>query len=231
MIYTTGDTHGDLTRLKSIPSKKGDVIIICGDFGVIWNREKWAETNEKTQIEIAKNKEHDILFLDGNHENFNRIQKFGTIEKYGAEVGVYTDNIFHLKRGNIYTIEEKKFFVFGGGYSIDKISRTPNVSWWEQELPNFKEYKNGLDNLEKVNWEVDYILTHEGPKSICEELLYKYNLNHKDPNYDLSKYLEEIKNKTKFKHWFFSHYHLPIETFQEKFTQLYNEVIILEKET
>ena len=149
MIYLTGDTHGNLDRIKKIPTKEGDIIIICGDFGVVWSRDKLSELNEVKQQRTAKWSNATVLFADGNHENFDRIERFGTIEKFGAEVGVYTDNIFHLKRGNIYTIEGKKFFVFGGGYSIDKSWRVPYISWWEQELPNFKEYKNGLDNLKK----------------------------------------------------------------------------------
>ena len=40
MVYVTGDTHGDIKRfsdprLRSL--KKGDTLIICGDFGFIWD--------------------------------------------------------------------------------------------------------------------------------------------------------------------------------------------------
>ena len=40
MIYFTGDTHGDLSRFKSSAAKKlkkGDYLMVCGDFGFIWN--------------------------------------------------------------------------------------------------------------------------------------------------------------------------------------------------
>ena len=39
---------------------------------------------------------------------------------FGGQVGVLNESIFHLKRGYVYTIGEKKIFTFGGGYSIDK---------------------------------------------------------------------------------------------------------------
>lgn len=39
-------------------------------------------------------------------------------------------------RGEVYNIEDKKIFVMGGAYSIDKYMRKANISWWEQELPN-----------------------------------------------------------------------------------------------
>ena len=76
---------------------------------------------------------------------------------------------------------------------------------------------------------MDFVITHEGPLTICNELLHKHMMAHKDPNYDLPKFLEEVKNKTKFKHWFFAHYHFGPETYQEKFTQLYESVIALEE--
>ena len=45
MIFVTGDTHGehDIHKLNTIgfPEQKGltrdDYVIICGDFGVVWN--------------------------------------------------------------------------------------------------------------------------------------------------------------------------------------------------
>ena len=40
MILITGDTHGDMTRFaaKQVKTlKKNDSLIICGDFGFIWD--------------------------------------------------------------------------------------------------------------------------------------------------------------------------------------------------
>lgn len=43
MIYLTGDLHGDLERFKSKEMKKlkkGDTLIVCGDFGFLWDGSK-----------------------------------------------------------------------------------------------------------------------------------------------------------------------------------------------
>ena len=51
MIYITGDTHGDLSRFDNPLVKKlksGDNLIICGDFGFIW------EGNEKEYRILSK---------------------------------------------------------------------------------------------------------------------------------------------------------------------------------
>ena len=38
--------------------------------------------------------------------------------------------------------------------------RLKGVSWWPEELPSKEEYEEAVRNLERVNWQVDRILTH-----------------------------------------------------------------------
>lgn len=50
LIYITGDTHGEVERL--VPSKlralkEGDTLIVCGDFGFIWDGSKKRTKNIK----------------------------------------------------------------------------------------------------------------------------------------------------------------------------------------
>ena len=52
----------------------------------------------------------------------------------GGYVHKLRHNLIHLMRGEIYIIEGKTFFTFGGGYSIDKPFRKENVSWWPAEI-------------------------------------------------------------------------------------------------
>ena len=42
MIWVTGDIHGDLSRFHTRSRvlrhlRKGDSLVICGDFGFLWN--------------------------------------------------------------------------------------------------------------------------------------------------------------------------------------------------
>ena len=42
MVYITGDTHGDPNRLAKNDLKflqEGDTLIVCGDFGIVWNKD------------------------------------------------------------------------------------------------------------------------------------------------------------------------------------------------
>ena len=46
MIYVTGDLHGDIERFKDSEYKKlkpGDTLLVCGDFGFLWDGSKKEE--------------------------------------------------------------------------------------------------------------------------------------------------------------------------------------------
>ena len=59
------------------------------------------------------------LFVDGNHENFDRLYSYPIIEWHGGKVHKINSSIFHLMRGEIYEIDNKKIFAFGGASCHD----------------------------------------------------------------------------------------------------------------
>ena len=110
--------------------------------------------------------------------------------------------IIHLMRGQIFEIEGKKIFTFGGAYSIDKNIRIPGYSWWEQEMPSDGEMKEAIRNLEKNDYAVDYIITHVAP----EDTMSIFHPFHEEEK-RLNNSLEWIRENTRYKHWFFGHLH------------------------
>jgi len=215
-IFVCGDTHGgsigDLDKLTSRRFPEGkeltkeDYVIVLGDFGFLWN--KTPSSFEKDKYEWFDMKPWTTLFLDGNHENFTRLDKLPLVDMFGSKVGKVNDSIYHLKRGEVYLINGKTFFTMGGGFSIDKLYRRENVSWWAREMPSKEEYQRGLDQLAKVNNKVDYVLTHSCSNKMFEELAYHTNLNHKIAGEDeLRNYFDIIRETIKHKMWFFGHFH------------------------
>lgn len=71
MIYITGDIHGDPSKLSSdiFPEQKemtkDDYVIICGDFGLIWEQKE--SKTEKYWLDWLEEKPFTTLFVDGNH--------------------------------------------------------------------------------------------------------------------------------------------------------------------
>lgn len=125
-------------------------------------------------------------------------------------------------RGQIFIIENLKFFTFGGAKSSDIEYREEGVSWWKEEMPTQKEYDEGSQNLEKNDWIVDYIITHTCPAEIQKILIERFDKNLEYT--ELNQYLSEINAKTKFKHWYFGHNHID-ENLTSKHTILYNNII------
>ena len=132
MIYVCGDTHIPIDIYK-IPAwvervrpTIRDILIIVGDFGLLWNYKP--DDTERFWTDWFNNQQFTTLFIDGNHENFERLNRLKEIEMFGSVVGKVSQKIYHLKRGNVYTIEDKKIFTMGGAESIDKQRRQPYIS-------------------------------------------------------------------------------------------------------
>lgn len=231
MIYITGDCHGNFERFnRSIfPEQdemtKEDYVIICGDFGGVWSKDK--ESKQETMIlDWLECKPFTTLFVDGNHENFDRLYNYPVEEWNGGKVHKIRSSVIHLMRGQIFTIEGKKIFAFGGARSHDisggilelddpdynrkrreldrgwKPYRINHLSWWKQELPSREEMEEGYKNLELHDNTVDFMLSHccaSSTQVLLGNGIYKQDI--------LTNYFEELRQKVHFKKWFFGHYH------------------------
>ena len=250
LFYITGDTHSDFSRFteENFPIQsemtKDDYIIICGDFGGVWTFEE-ESIREKELLDWLDNKNFTTLFVDGNHENYTRLYNYPIEEWKGGKVHKIRDSVLHLMRGEIFDIDNKKIFAFGGAKSHDiqdgilnldeeeKIYeyrkrgayfRIRDFSWWDLELPTNQEMENGIENLEKINYKVDYIISHCCPTSIQALInpIYKRDI--------LTDYLQQISEKCTFKRWYFGHYH-DYKQVNSQFTLLYENIVPLEYES
>ena len=97
--------------------------------------------------------------------------------------------------------------------------RIKGLTWWPEELPSEEEMQNGIKNLEKHNWKVDYVITHSPPASVIALLghgAYKQDI--------LTEYLEDIKSKIDYKRWFMGHMHRN-QALNDKDILLYEQII------
>lgn len=181
---------------------KDDYVIVCGDFGGVWDNSK----SDLWWLEWLKSKSFTTLFVDGNHENFDLLNSLPVEEWCGGKIRRINSSVFHLMRGQVYEIEGHKLFTFGGATSTDKEYRKEGLSWWHQEVPSEEEYQEAIRNLDAHNWKVDYVFTHTCAKSIVEKYIQIKGIKRQsnDPTED---FLELIKNKLSYTHWFFGHWH------------------------
>lgn len=215
MIYVTGDTHGDVRRFYPVypgqynrscenKLKAGDKIIVCGDFGfVFYNEDSQYYDEEAAALEYLEKLPYEILFVSGNHENFDRLKEYPIEERYRGYVRKINDNVFLLMRGQCFEIEGKTFFTMGGAYSTDKMLRTEHIDWWSEELPNDEEYRTASETLERIDCKVDYIITHTAPQA----MLQRMGITPAYYDSELTGFLDWIWYEVDFKHWYFGHWH------------------------
>jgi predicted phosphodiesterase len=223
MIYVTGDTHRslDIEKLNEVNfieqknMTKSDYLIICGDFGLVWN-------NKEEELYLRKwldKKNFTTLFVDGNHENFNLFQSFPVKEWHGGKVHFIEPTVIHLMRGQVFEIEDFKFFTMGGATSIDREFRKEGVSWWKEEIPSYEEFEEAINNLDNHNWKVDYVLSHTTSLRLMVEMDYNKENN------ELNTFFNMLEKDLVYKHWYFGHFHDNLEFKDKKHTLIYDKII------
>lgn len=221
MVYITGDIHGDINFFKNPKLRKlteEDTLIVCGDFGFIWN----SSEKEKKCLEILKKKKYTICFVDGAHENFDILNSYPPYRYKGGNAHKIAPNIYHLLRGEVFTIDKHTFFCMGGGESEDVAMRTNGRTWWESEMPNAEDLKNGARNLKDYDYNIDYIITHEAP-AIAKDFI-RLHTNSEMHLSVLNTYLQELMKSVEYNHWYFGSLHMDLPI-SKKMTAVFNEVI------
>ena len=246
-VWITGDIHGDPRRFNTESyfeqknTTKDDVMIVCGDFGLVWDYTGEGST-EYWWLNWLDNKPWTTVFVDGNHENFHRLNTYPVKEWNGGLVHEIRPHVLHLMRGEVFTIEGKKFFAMGGASSHDisdgiidspnwreeertfweegkRLYRIKGITWWEEEIPSKEELENGLKNLSDHDNAVDFIITHSPPASVISLLgrgLYKQD--------KLTQYLEKLRTTTSYQKWFMGHMHIN-KAINDKELLLYEQII------
>ena len=157
------------------------------------------------------------------------IEKLPEVEMFGNKTLKVSTNIYYLKRGHFYNIEEKSFLVLGGAESQDKERRKLNVSFWKQELMSDQEEYDCLKRIEEHGSKVDYILSHTGPiegialiESSCDNPEYR-EFYREDKTVRFNDKINEIMS---YKKWFFGHWH-DERTIDDKFRALLFDVEVV----
>lgn len=225
-LFVVGDLHGDYDattlNTKNFPDGKNltkeDYVVVLGDFSFIWKYEE--DKHEFYWKNWLEDKPWTTLVVLGNHENYDRIETDYELVPYlGGMARQYSDSIWILERGYVYTIAGKKCFCFGGANSIDKEHRVEGISWWKKELPNYTEINRGLDNLRANENKVDYVFTHTCPERIFR-LLMGPAFSDNDPT---RKFFDVLEDECEFDHWHFGHFHTTAKV-NSKFTCHYQDV-------
>ena len=218
MLYVTGDTHADIRRLKGRAAKqlkKGDILLVCGDFGFLWD----GSPKELRLLDWLGKRPYQILFVEGTHDNIDLLSGYPEETLYGGQVRRVSGNCCQLLRGECYEIEGKRVFALGGGESTDMDIRVEGETWWSRELPSAEELAHARETLASLNQQVDYIITHSVAPTVNKFLdreQMQINL--------LLAFLNEISETVQFKRWYFGSCHLD-KAIPPKYCAVYQEIL------
>lgn len=237
---------------------KEDYVVICGDFGGVWHTDRMSvsESLEEAQaLDWLENRPFTTLFIPGNHENYDRLMgckderllnswlyaNMPEAEKeklrkgyprerwHGGFVRVVRPSVLMLERGDIFVIDGKWCFAFGGARSHDirdgildpaeyeteeafmrdyrirsaGMIRVRGISWWDEEMPSVTERECGLNNIRafmKQHDRLDFVFTHDAPAS--DKIYLGY-----DSTDELNRYFESLRDEMKYGYWFYGHLH------------------------
>lgn len=229
MIYLTGDTHGTIEigklsranlAVERVEPGEGDFVIILGDFGLVFAPDGQS-AEERWWLKWLDEKPWTTLFIDGNHENFARLNALPEEEWRGGRVHRVSESVLHLMRAQIFEIDGRSFFTMGGAASHDRQFRKEGRSWWPEELPSEEELARADAALDGCGRRVDYVLTH------CAPTLVQGRINPTFLPDRLTEYLQHVRDTTEFGRWYFGHYHIDRE-YDDGFCALYDCVVPIE---
>ena len=209
--------------------------------GGVW----YGDCRDDEGLDFLESRPFTTLFVAGNHENYDTLRTYPLEDWHGGKIRRIRPSVLLLERGQVFDLNGKRIFTMGGASSHDiqggilepddplfllkfhtlEARGTPfrinHRSWWKEELPSPEEYLEARRNLDKMGWEVDYIVTHCAPTSVQNELLRERS----KPD-ELTDFLEEVRQRCQFRYHFFGHYHGD-GIIQKRFVMLYKQILRL----
>lgn len=205
MIYITGDTHRDFSRLYGLEMTSKDILIILGDIGI-----NYCLNDEDIKIkEFLKKLKVRLFCIQGNHEERpENISSYHELEMFGGKVYIEDDypNLIFAKNAELYNIDGKSVLVIGGAYSVDKEDRLLyGYKWFKDEQLSQYEMNNILDKYSGKN--IDIILSHTCPYKYEPREVFMAGLDQSKVDKAMEHFLDEVEEKVNYKKWYCGHYH------------------------
>ena len=143
----------------------------------------------------------------------------------GGLVHEVRPHVLHLMRGEVFDITGTTVLAMGGAASHDKQWRQEGKTWWPEEMPSERETKHCRASLDRAGWKVDYVVTHEAPVDLADELCMECNREFYDDS--LQAFLGELDGRLDYRTWFFGHYH-DDEWRDDKHRLIYQDIVPIE---
>lgn len=205
MIYITGDTHRDFTRLNNISFNNDDMLIILGDAGINY----CLDEDDIKLKEILNSLSIKLFCIRGNHEERpENISTYKEKKMFGGIVFVEDNypNLIFAKDGESYTIAGKSVLVIGGAYSVDKKYRLMyGHKWFEDEQLTEGEMNKIFNKVKGKHF--DIVLTHTCPYKYEPREMFISSIDQTTVDKRMEHFLDLIEENIDYNKWYCGHYH------------------------
>lgn len=228
MIYITGDTHGDFTRIHKfcdeVAPTTDDIMIILGDAGFNYYGGYRDEFNKRKMAQEPLT----VFCIHGNHEiRPATIPTYHVREWHGGKVYVenaYPNLLFAID-GEVYDLGGRQTIVIGGAYSVDKPYRLlRGWGWWPDEQPS-EEVKAKVESvLAARDWKIDAVLSHTVPLKYEPVEVFLSFIDQQKVDKSTEEWLDTIEDRLDYENWYAGHYHT--EKNIDKLTILFEGIML-----
>lgn len=205
MIYITGDTHRDFSRIYKLEKDIDNMLIVLGDVGINY----YLNEEDKNYKEYLKKLKLKLFCVRGNHEERpENISTYKEVEMFGGKVFIEEEypNLIFAKDGEIYNIDGKKILVIGGAYSVDKQYRLLHgYKWFKDEQLTKEEMNTILDKVKGKHF--DIVLTHTCPYKYEPREVFMQGLDQSKVDKSIEHFLDKIEENINYDKWYCGHYH------------------------
>jgi len=211
MIYITGDTHRDFSRVEAFCNRfnttKDDTLIILGDAGINYFGGQKDHNFKKLLDKLPIT----LFCIHGNHERRPETLGYKETEWKGGTVYFEPDfpSLLFAKDGEVYEIDGKRCVAIGGAYSVDKAYRLArNWGWWPDEQPSATIKEHVEQRLEAESWKIDVVLSHTCPLRYEPTEVFLKGIDQSLVDKSTEEWLDAIENRLKYRRWYCGHYHV-----------------------
>ena len=205
MIYITGDTHRDFSRLNNIPYKSGDMLIVLGDAGINF----LLNDDDRKVKEVLNSLGIKLFCIRGNHEERpENISSYMEVEMFDGKVFMESEypNLIFAKDGETYNINGIKVLVIGGAYSVDKEWRIRNnYGWFKDEQLSQEEMEQILNKVKGEKYDV--VMTHTCPYKYEPREMFLSGIDESKVDKSMEHFLDKVEESIEYDKWYCGHYH------------------------
>ena len=220
MIYYTGDTHGDFSKVVNFIREHkltaSDVIVILGDVGFNY----FKDTRDEYNKEYVNTLGVTIFCIHGNHEI--RPQNIPSYKEKTWNGGkVYREakypNLLFAVDGEVYDLDGKSTLVIGGAYSVDKYYRLAhNMRWFEDEQPS-ESAKEAVRIFMDSHEHIDQILSHTCPFKFEPVEAFLPMIDQSTVDTSTEEFLDEVESTLDYGRWLCGHWHIDKSVYKLRF--------------